>query len=188
MALFDTSFAEADPQIVTSLPTGVQTGYELYYKVGSGDTAIYWRCKYDSTITDVYKWRFVGGAPLFARLSTATATASGTYVTLDSSTPQVTIPGIGVYEISQGCYVTTPGAGRFGICNIQSNGSIPGDDNDAAFYTAPGVNQFDSISSAFTRTIASISTSAVVVQVYRTDGASNTFGNRWLRVSPLRLG
>jgi hypothetical protein len=52
------------PAIVTSLPGSPSNGDEVYYKVGSSDDAVLWRLKYDSSITDAYKWRYVGGTPL----------------------------------------------------------------------------------------------------------------------------
>jgi len=149
--------------------------------------------EYDSTISGSFKWRFLGGAPIVSSLATATATSSGTYVTLDGGTPAVTLPGIGVYEISHGMKCLNVATSVYGIQNIQTNGSAPGDDNNAAHSSsgataAAGANLQESVAMTFVRTVASVSTSAVCVCVYRTGGTAVTFSNRWLSVRPVLLG
>jgi len=172
--------------IVTSLPGSPTDLDEVYLKVGSGDTAVLWHMKYDSSITDSYKWRYLGGSPLFSRRDTTENRNSATYAAL-SSLPSVTLPGIGVYEFSHGFDSTKAGAASWGIQNVMTNGSAPGDDLDAATSKPVGNDSSETVYFTFTRTVSSISTSAAATCVYRT-GFSTDFLKRWLSVRPVRLG
>ncbi len=174
------------PSIVTSLPGSPVDTDEIYLKLGSGDTAILWHLKYDSSITDSYKWRFVGGSPLHSTRLTSENRNSGTYATI-SSLPAVTLPGIGIYEFSHGFDSTASGAASWGIQNVQTNGSAPGDDNECCQSKPVGNDSVVTVMRTFQRTVASVSTSAVAVCVYRT-GFSTNFFNRWLSALPVRLG
>lgn len=178
----------SSPSVVTSLPGSPSDGDECYLKVGSGDTAVLWHMRYDSGITDSYKWRFLGGGILYAAAATDVNTSSGTYTELGSGTPSVTLPGIGIYEFTHGCtHYPNNAAGGYGLANIKTNGSNPGDDSEAVHHKDGNVLNA-SISRTFTRTVASISTSAAATQVYRTDGVENHFVNRFIAVRPVRLG
>lgn len=183
-----TSGSGFGPSILTSLPGAPTDLDEIYLQVGSGDTAVYWHLKYLSAITDAYKWVFLGGGMLVSQQSTAAATASGTYVELNSGTPAVTLPAVGVYSFFHGFVCTRAGANAFGIQNIKTNGATPGDDNDSVTNKPIGADSFVAVSRVFERTVASIATSALAVCVYRTDGNSNTFTNRFIQATPVRIG
>lgn len=170
---------------VTSLPVAPTLDDEVYLKVGSGDTAVLWHMKYDSAITDAYKWRFLGGAPLYSFMATSENRNSGTYAEL-SALPAVTLPGIGVYDFTHG-FDSTIGGTSYGIQNIKTNGSNPGNDLDGASYKPVGSDSNGAVMMNFQRTVPSIGTSALAVAVYRT-GFSTNFFNRWLSVFPVRLG
>lgn len=182
-----TSRGGAAPTIVTSLPAGAATGDEVHLQVGSGDSAILWHMRYDATITDAFKWRFLGGPALFNRKDTATFPASGTYVTQDASTPQVTLPAVGIYRVAHGCKILmATGSTDYGLASVMTNGVTPPDDTDAIECTIGVVNKDATVATNFVRTVASIATSALLVQVYRSAG-NPSFNFRWLAVWPVRL-
>ena len=186
VAAVDLFAAITGTTIVTSLPGSPADGDEVYLKLGSGDTAILWHMKYDSSITDSYKWRYLGGPPLFSYTATSENRNSGTYAVL-SSLPSVTLPGIGVYEFSHGFDSTKSGAATWGIQSVMTNGSTPADDADAVQYKPVGNDSAGNVYFVFIRTVSSIATSAAATCVYRT-GASTDFSKRWLSVRPVRLG
>lgn len=167
--------------VVTSLPVSPSDGNEVLLKVGSGDTAVLWHMKYDASVSDAYKWRFLGGVPLAARVNTGEATSSGTYTDLATVGPLVTIPYTGVYDVRHGCF----SVGNVPIQGVQSNGSGPADDDEACI-SGSGAAAANT-ATEFRRTIASIGSSADVKCLYRV-GAASTFYRRWLVVTAVRIG
>ncbi len=175
----------SSPSVVTSRPASPANGAEVYLQVGSGDTSILWHMRYDSAITDTYKWRFLGGAGLVATNNTSDSTSSATYVELNTGTPAVTLPGIGVYEFNFGCQVSGA-TNAFGLVNVKTNGSNPGNDDDGFTVKPEGTNAGVNSSRLMVRTVASISGSALAVLVYRT-GTTSSFSQNWISVKPVRL-
>jgi len=66
---------------------------ELPNKQGS-----WWEFVYDSSITDAYKWVFIGGADLSNYIATDEAESSAPFVDLATVGPTVTTPYSGIYE------------------------------------------------------------------------------------------
>jgi hypothetical protein len=91
-------YSRDSPPVVTSLPSSPPDGYEVYYKAGSGDDAVYWQLKYDASISDAYKWRFVGGVALTSSIDTDETRATASYGDLATVGPTVTVPLAGKYE------------------------------------------------------------------------------------------
>lgn len=181
------SHGSASPSIVTSLPAGAATGDQVLLRVGSGDTAVLWLMQYDATITDAYKWRYLGGTRLYANLVTQATTTSGTFVELNGGTPALTLPFVGVYEFTHGCRVImTTGSSDYGIATVKTNGANPAGDDEAVSYTGAAVNKLAQVARVFQRTVSDISTSALAVQVYRAAGTPG-FADRWLSVRPVRM-
>lgn len=178
------------PAIVTAFPGSPSNNDEVYLRVGTGsaDSDVLWHMKYDSSITDSYKWRFLGGAALVATQVAVGTTSSATYVELNSGAPQVTLPGIGIYEFSHGFDATVPGGATFGIANVKTNGSTPANDDESAQLKPIGNDALAAVARIFQRTVSSVATNALAVQVYRTTGTSTNFHRRWLVVRPVRLG
>ena len=74
------------------------------------------------------------------------------------------------------------GGAQSGIMGVRSNGSGPADDDEAAGFFGTG-----NVFVEFQRTIADISTSALLKCVYRTSSGSITFYRRYIHVLPVRL-
>jgi len=180
--------ANMKPAIVTSLPGSPSDLDEIYLKLGSGDTAILWHLKYDSGISDAYKWRFLGGPALAAYQETSGSTSSGTYVELNSGAPSVTLPSTGVYSIHHGCKSTVTGGTSWILANIKTNGTNPANDDDSVQAKPVGTDTTVSSARVIQRTVASISTSALLVQVYRCAGATEVVTSRFVAVYPMRIG
>lgn len=80
---------------------------EVYLEVDA-TSGIEWHFAYESGEV-TYKWRFVGGPPLYSRVETAQATASGSPVDLGG--PSITLPRGGDYDVAYGAGANTNGPG-----------------------------------------------------------------------------
>lgn len=182
---------DSRPLIVTSLPTLPEHGQEVYYKV---DDDTIWHLKYDSTISDAYKWRVVGGSPPMRAFTAGTgeSTGSGTYTTLASAT-SLTLPLKGIYDFwwhlesfANAAAVTST------ALQIINNGvgetlgsTVPGD-YDAARVGTGTINNGWQGTGSRRGTVTALPASARLV--HRTTAGTATFQLRHLHASPVRVG
>lgn len=118
--------------VVTALPStvGLQDGTEVLYKAGTDDSAVLWRLKYDASITDAYKWRVVGApSPLRDERTGGVSTTSAVYVDLGTTTPQVTVPLAGIYDIlgQSGAIYAGAGTAFHGIVAVKVGAAAASD-------------------------------------------------------------
>jgi hypothetical protein len=88
-----------------------------------GDTAdlqadasagVLWRFRYNAGSASVYKWEFVGGPPLFARVDTnESATTTGSWLDLATVGPLVVLPRGGDYLAQAGATMTHTAQSQF---------------------------------------------------------------------------
>lgn len=180
----------SSPSVVTSLPGSPTDGEEVYYKVGTGDTATLWHLRYDSSITDAHKWRVLGCQDIHAEVVTDESTSSSTYGDLTTVGPSVTVPLAGVYEVQfgAGCYSTVNGTDA--TASVSLGGSTPSD-NDAIRHRGISTSSQLSVSSP-SRILAreTLAAGDTVVMKYHAGNVAGAghFFNRWLTVRPIRLG
>lgn len=92
------------PQLVSALPGSPVDGQEIYFQsTAMAADGIAWHLRYRATASSVYKWEFLGGAPLYNLVAQNAGTASGTYTDLATPGPDVTVPLAGDYMVAQGC-------------------------------------------------------------------------------------
>jgi hypothetical protein len=181
------------PALVTSLPVSPVDGQEVYYQSAAMATAgLLWHLRYRAAATAPYRWEFVGGGPLQHYIQTQqTRTANTGAGDLATVGPQVTIPLAGVYDVDWGwgygyhagqagvqIIMTLDGCGATGTARIPDGAAAAND--VAAVGATPGRNRM-----AMTLTPAGILKAQY--QVGGTTG-SGSFGNRYLNVTPLRVG
>lgn len=184
MSAFQISGPSAFIPVVTSFPASPADNDEVFLQVGSGDNAVLWHMKYDADITDSYKWRYVGGPRLFDSLVTSATINSATYTELNSGLPQITLPYIGIYEFLIGHEES--GTNAFVLSNVKTNGSNPGNDDDAFVGAPVGTNAIAGGDRTFRRDVSSFSTNALAVSVYRS-GVSSSVLKRYIGATPVRL-
>jgi hypothetical protein len=106
--------ANLKPGYGTSLPGSPVNGQE-YILVDSLTAPTYaWRLRYTASISDSYKWVFVGGSEVFISAADYTVTGSGAWQISGAS---FTLPRNGIYDVDSVCRVSSapPGDQYMGI-------------------------------------------------------------------------
>lgn len=154
--------------------TGIEDGDEAYVEVDATN-GVMWHFRYVSAET-TYKWRFLGGPPLYSEVATGEATSSTTYVALATAGPSIAIPRAGDYMVAVGS--RNSGAGSIGHHSYDIGGTAA---VDADSYEG------DKVNGTFERRKAGL-TSVTLTSKYRVSVANSyTFNKRFMRVSPVRV-
>jgi hypothetical protein len=180
------SWAVTEPKdfgMVTSLPTS---------QALVGDIAHYWADKTNGVVWDlVYTnennempWNVTGGPPLFNEVEANESTTSTTFVALPTPGPIVTVPLKGDYLVELGALMFQGGAGVNTNLMSYSIGATAASDNDSTYSlstTAAG--------SAVARTKQkTFNAETKLTSMYRVTGGNGGFMDRWMRVTPIRVG
>jgi len=171
------------PPIVTTLPVSPSFGDQVTYAADAAN-GVYWLLQYDASGT--YPWKFIGGAPLQSLVSTNESTANPAYVALTTAGPSVTCVLPGDYDVHIGANFNS-GAGN-DIIGAMSYlvGATSALDADAVWFQArgPGYNNTASKTSRKTGVAAS---TALTARYKAPASATMTFGDRFMRVTPIRV-
>lgn len=159
---------------------------EVYLEVDATN-GIQWHLAYESGET-TYKWRFLGGPPMYAEVATNEATASATYAALATAGPSITTPRAGDYIVEQGVWMQATG----GVTNaalmsydIGGTGAVDADAIQAAMSSGGTLANSTGMRK---RLKAAIAASTALVSKYKVPGAVSTnFGNRWMTIYPVRI-
>lgn len=160
----------------TSLPGGPFDGQEIAYQAATG---VVWKLKYNQTTG---YWDFIGGAALFAEVTTATTQAGTSYGNPASgSGPDITLPLAGDYDVAIGAlmYQTTGGVGYMSYA-IGGTGAVDADSISEGS-TATGLYL------SRTRRKTGLAASTVLASKYKTTANTLNIGDRWMRVIPVRV-
>lgn len=175
------------PSLPTTIPPAVAyEGMEVTL-IADAASGVEWYLKFRSAEA-TYKWRVVGGAPLFNEVTAQQATASAAYTPLGTAGPSITPSRAGDYIVAIGCWIATTGSNaNDGYMSYDIGGSGAGDaDAMISGGSAGGTNLSTSGSRERPKTITVAGTA--LVAKYRVPGAVSTnFGNRWMRVTPVRI-
>ena len=161
--------------------TGIEDGDEAYIEVDSTN-GIEWHVRYLSA-EPTYKWRFLGGRPLYSEVLASEATTSTTYVALTTGGPSLGVPRVGDYDVTIGSTISEQGiVGAFHSYDIGGTGAV---DADAVYGQSSGAT--GAASSVRTRRKAAL-TVVTLTSKYRATSAVNClFASRWMAVVPVRL-
>lgn len=155
---------------------------EVYLEVDSTN-GIMWHLAYESGEV-TYKWRWIGGPPMFSEVTTAETTASTTYAALATAGPSVALPRSGDYDVEIGfkqSALTIAGTAYMSY-DIGATGAV---DADAAESTSNNAGTVYHV--ARLRRKAGL-TSVALTSKYRQDSTSTSgFKHRRMRVTPVRL-
>lgn len=179
------SWGSVGATLVTALPGSPSDGDEIIFTDSLTAPTYRWHLQYESGDS---KWHFVGGAPLFAEVATQESTNSTTYAALATAGPAITLPLAGDYEVEVGCFTVQDGSlasavDVFMSYDIGATGAV---DADAAKTRHDSSQTGDTISRPRRKT----GLTAVTLTAKYKIGASDTvnFANRWMRVTPVKLG
>jgi hypothetical protein len=175
------------PPLVTALPTGTGIpfdGQEVYLLPDATD-GIVWHARYRAGSPFASKWDVLEAMPWVKYVATAESRNNAAYGDLTTVGPQLTIPVAGDYRIDHGA-VMLSGNADSAWASVKFSGA-EASDADAA--RAVQINIAPMPFAAPERPFKTIAAGTVVKQRYRTGGAQTaTWQDRWLRVTPLRIG
>lgn len=171
---------------VSALPASPYDGQIIFY-TADATNGIIWQFRYRAASASSFKWEYVGGTPLFTTINntgvtgTSETTASNTYVALTTPGPSLTCPLGGDYQVDIGA--TSNHATSSGVMSYDIGGT-GASDNDA-FWFGTGACYANHYG---TRIKTGLAASTALVSKYRTVSATADFHNRWMRITPVRVG
>jgi hypothetical protein len=178
-----------DYGIVTALPTNPtpESGDRCVFTDSLVNPTYRWQLVYNAASASAYKWEFVGGNPRFAEVATQEIRASNIYGSLATAGPSVTVPLAGDYDVEIGS--TAFGSTGAILLHSYSIGATVASDNDA-IEVAVAATATDEICGARVRRKTGLAAGTALVSQYRsTISASNpSWFNRWMRITPVRVG
>lgn len=168
--------------VVTALPTvNLADGQIVYYDAGNG---VMWTLRYDADSTSAYKWHFVGGPPLSARVNTDEGIAAGAFGALATAGPSVTAPLAGDYIIRGNSNSYNSGvATNQHSYDIGGTGAVTANAGQAAIAAAnysamlPFENRHDGVAAG-----------TAFVSKYAATAGTGNFRYRWITLTPVRVG
>jgi hypothetical protein len=170
------------PPYVTALPTPPFDGFEVFYAADATNGVI-WHLRYRSG-GGTYKWEYVGGPPLSARVDTSETTTSASYAALATAGPSVTVPLAGDYIVRIHSNTFNSGvATNYHSYDLGGSGAVDANSIEgavpAASYSHPGFaeNRHNGLSA-----------STAIVSKYKTTAGTGTWRYRWMAVTPVRVG
>ena len=171
----------SDPPTFGTSDFGSLTPFDALRVVLAVDTTngINWEFKYRSGSASSYKWEYVGGAPMFAEVTTSETTSSLTYAALATAGPAITLPRAGDYLVEIGARVVAPASTTaYMSYDIGGTGAV---DADAVIIT--------NADATITRVRVKTGLTAVTLTAkYKLSAANATsFANRWMKVTPIRV-
>jgi hypothetical protein len=173
------------PTFVTSLPSSPYDGQIIYYQVSASD-GIIWQLRYNASSSSSYKWEFIGGPPRLSTIGANENRASTTYGDLATVGPSITVPLAGDYIITIGFTGNNGNANNIAYMSYQV-GATSAIDADAVSYLS-SVNAGSYASSTKPQLKTGIAASSAIVAKYKTSGASVYFMDRFMQITPVRVG
>ena len=170
--------------LATSLPGSPVDGQEIYYQNAAMATAgVVWHLRYRAGAAGSYKWEVVGGPPLFSEIVATENTTSTTFVALTTPGPQITLPLAGDYIVALGARIGYSGA-LTAIMSYQIGATGAVDDDGVN----PGFGATAGYTAITEKERLKTGISGILSARYRTTAAQASFGFRWMRVTPIRVG
>lgn len=172
----------------STLPSSPSAGDEYYY-VADSTNGVIWHLRYkDST----NKWEFLGGAPLAGVQNTGTSSTltSTTYV-YDLTTadgPSVTIPLPGIYRIEFGLDVSISANNQTATMGLHTSSTANTDLIAGAELSIETVSSNHIVTSTKFIHYYPFATSGTIYAQFKTTGGTATVSNRWIALTPSKLG
>lgn len=157
---------------------------EVYLEVDAAN-GIVWHLAYESGET-TYKWRFLGGPPLFAEVAAAEGHSSATYAALATAGPAVGLPRAGDYDVEVGALVSGATGAVFGVMSydIGATGAV---DADGAFGAGYIGTTNVSLTMQRTRRKPALTTVTLTAKYKNATAAALNYQQRSMTVTPIRI-
>jgi len=171
-------------QYGTSLPTSPVDGQEAILVDSLTNPTYQWRFRYNANSTSPYKWEFVGGPSVLARVDVSENTASNTPVDLATPGPTFTAPRDGEYLIHYSAQGTNSTVNS-NVLALFINGSNPADTGQSQLAIFVPVAGTYFVSGQLTK--FAITGTRVIQLKYQANAGTATFLRRVLQVTPVRV-
>lgn len=174
--------SHSPPLFVDALPPDPYDGQEIYFQADAG---VVWHLRYNASISDVYKWEYLGGPPLLGGFKSSAALTSSTAWRLDNGT-QLPVPMAGWYDVTidADLYNTTAN------CYAQAGITPPGvatPPSSSIISVLDAGNGYTSIScSATARMLTAVGN--FYIRYRQQSGGTANLRDRKLFARPVRLG
>lgn len=181
-----TSSGSTSRVVVTQLPGSAADGDEIYYQADAA-AGVVWHLRFNGQSPSQFKWEFLGGQALYAEVLPNEGTPGGApaYGAIATAGPSITVPLAGDYDVEIGA-----GATPFNGTSQMSYdiGATPAVDADAALFREDGANASGFSASRKRRKTALAAATALVAKYKSPNGITIFFGNRYMKVTPVRVG
>lgn len=183
-------YRDAQRDFVSVLPAGYDTQEVFYQSAGMAAAGVVWHLRYRSGASGLYKWEFLGGAALYAEVTTQQSTTSATYTDLATSGPSIDLPLAGDYDVTIGCRSFSNTNNVSVVMSYAIGGTAASDadilDNYSSYFTSPAVASWACNAS---RTRRKTGLGAVTLTTkYKVSGGTGYFGPRFISAIPVRVG
>jgi hypothetical protein len=175
----------AIPALVSSLPAGPVDGQEIYYQADAAN-GIVWHLRYRAASASSFKWEYIGGTPLTARVNAQETRTVTTYGDLTTVGPSITAPLAGDYLLSYSAHMWNSAVGNYVIAS-PAVGATAATDANGAVMTSSTANA-DYTPARVDVPFTGVAAAAVIKLQYRTLGTTASIQNRMLSVRPIRVG
>ena len=179
--------ALGEPALQTSLPASPPDGQIISYDPNVGaDDGVAWRFRYHAASASAYKWEFVGGSPLYSFVATTETRASATFGDLATVGPTVTLPLAGDYLVSFGARQTSSAAATNTFMSYAIGGTAASaSDQTQLAYSSANYHG----SQMRTQRKNGLTAAVALTAKYAVDGGATGYWiDRWLQVTPIRVG
>jgi hypothetical protein len=169
----------------TTFPSDPAEGDTFIYDTGT--SGVRWQFVYDTSDGTTYPWLGIGGPSLWAQVTTEEPT-TGTHTTYQSLATALTIanPLAGDYTIRFGCRAGCPTAAN-ALAMTPKYGAAATADADGMFVQHQTADELLDIVREVRKTGLSASTTITMQHRTSVNTASN-FSNRWVSITPVRVG
>jgi len=171
----------------STLPSSPAAGDEYYY-VADSTNGVIWHLRYKDGTN---KWEFVGGAPLAGVQNTGTSSTftSTTYI-YDLTTadgPSVTVPLTGTYRMEFGYDVSISSNNQTAVMGLHTSSTANTGLITGAELSVEPINSGRTVTSAKFVHYYSLSAGTIYAQ-FKVTGGTATVTNRWIAITPSKLG
>lgn len=174
---------------VSALPVAPYDGQEIDFIADAALGAV-WRLKYRAGSASAFKWEFRGGASMYiTSLPGGSLVAANGYAGLNANNLQMALPLNGDYEVDWRSFGQSDTVGSILQCGMY--GPTPDFDaaafaNNAALITANAINTGYQLTGFMN--ITGLNGTRVIEQRFLTSAGTATFGRKYIRARPIRVG
>jgi hypothetical protein len=161
----------------------------MCYFLADPAKGVVWTLRYRAASLSTYKWEFVGGAGLESFISTSESTSSTTYTDLATVGPQVTIPTLpngGDFDVTYGADVGTSTTTFFTwYVGLVVGGTVT---HQPFFAVSEPNGNLDGASINQTVRLTGVASATLIKLQYKISGVGTFYADRFLQITPVRVG